>query len=93
MAEERALSVTGAPTKLDVVPPDVAKLISACFDEVWYDYKYALTSRKLRGLDHYFTIGAKAGYSPNAAFNEEFYLFTNPDVAKAVQAGSFSLRL
>jgi hypothetical protein len=85
----RALSVTRSPTKLDVVPPDVAKLISACFDEVWYDHKYALTSRKLRGLDHYFRIGAKAGYSPNAAFNEDFYLRTNPDVANAVQAGSF----
>ncbi|WP_167458621.1 class I SAM-dependent methyltransferase [Mesorhizobium kowhaii] len=68
-------------------PPDLAKLISACFDEAWYDYKYALTARKLRGLDHYCTIGAKAGYSPNAAFDEEFYLSANPDVAKAVQAG------
>ena len=82
-----APSVTGATT--NVVPPDLAKLISACFDEVWYHYKYALAGRKLRGLDHYFSIGVKAGYSPNAAFDEEFYLSANPDVAKCVQAGLF----
>ena len=81
-------AVMGASTKLDVVPPDLAKLVSACFDEVWYDQKYGLEARKLRGLDHYFRIGMKAGYSPNAAFDEDFYLSTNPDVGEAVQAGA-----
>lgn len=79
--------VTEAPTKF--VPPDLAKLISVCFDEVWYDHKYALAARKPRGLDHYLKIGMHVGYSPNAVFDEEFYLSNNPEVAKAVQAGEF----
>ena len=89
VAEERVLSVIGASTTLAVIPPDLTKLISAHFDEVWYDFKYALQASALRGLDHYFSIGMKEKYSPNAAFDEEFYLNANPDVAKAVQAGVF----
>ena len=88
--EEPALSVAEAPHDLAVaeVPPDLANLVAGCFDQVWYDQHYGLTARTLRGLDHYFKIGMKVGYSPNSVFDEGLYLSTNPDVAEAVRAGA-----
>ena len=63
--------------------------ISASFDEGWYNNNYSLVNCELRGLEHYFKIGAKAGYSPNAVFDEGFYLSANPDVARGVQEGIY----
>jgi hypothetical protein len=64
-------------------------LILSGFDEVWYNNKYSLTMGRPRGLEHYLKIGAKAGYSPNAIFDEEFYLSIHSDIASEVQAGAF----
>lgn len=64
-------------------------LISAGFDEAWYNKTYVPPGSGLTGLNHYFKVGAKAGYSPNAFFDEEFYLSNNTDIAGAVKAGDF----
>ena len=60
-----------------------------CFDENWYNTQYRLTKSSLHGFSHYLRVGARAGYSPNAVFNEQAYLRDNEDVAKAVAQGRF----
>src|SRR5258706_6608882 len=60
-----------------------------CFDENWYNTQYRLTNSSLHGFHHYLKVGARAGYSPNAVFNEQAYLRDNEDVATAVAQGRF----
>jgi hypothetical protein len=60
-----------------------------CFDENWYDSQYRLPKTGLHGFAHYLKLGARAGYSPNAVFNEQAYLAAYGDVAEAVTKGVF----
>ena len=59
-----------------------------CFDENWYDTQYRLPKNGLHGFAHYLKIGARAGYSPNAVFNEQAYLAAYSDVAAVVAGGA-----
>ncbi|NHN87434.1 glycosyltransferase [Acetobacter conturbans] len=65
------------------------------FDPVWYLTRYPdvgqlIAEKRVSGaLHHYLTLGEQAGYSPQAAFSEEFYREKYPDVSAGVGAGLF----
>lgn len=70
------------------------------FDATWYreQYRHLLLKDGLDGeaalndeaLEiHWLETGAKAGFSPNPLFNEQWYLNENPDVREGVQLGIF----
>jgi hypothetical protein len=63
--------------------------LAPLFDEDWYNCQYGLESSSLRGLDHYLALGARAGYCPNASFDEKFYLAFYRDVRDAVAQRRF----
>ena len=63
--------------------------LAARFDAHWYDHHYGLADCVLHGFSHYVAVGAKAGYSPNALFDEKRYLERYGDVADSVQKGGF----
>ena len=64
------------------------------FNEQYYDDKYAdianaidYTLSCIAGGYHYATYGIYEGRSPNAAYDQMYYLTNNPDVAAAVNMG------
>ena len=63
------------------------------FNEKFYDTKYADIANAidsgvfLSGGVHYALYGLAEGRSPNAAYDQAYYLDSNPDVAEAVNAG------
>ncbi len=87
-----SLDVRGALWALDRITSNwrsrTAKLRRS-FDDNWYDDHYRLSASGLHGFEHYLKIGARAGYSPNAVFNEQAYLAANADVADVVVKGVF----
>jgi GT2 family glycosyltransferase len=81
--------------------PAIALLDASCpikpawalFDADWYSKKYhhrlpaGLSPQDL--LAFYLQSGCRAGHSPSALFDEQFYLSSNPDVAILVEAGHY----
>lgn len=62
-------------------------------DADWYFAMYSIAAketengRRQSAAEHWLTVGAKRGWSPNPWFNERWYLACNPDAAAAVEAG------
>jgi GT2 family glycosyltransferase/glycosyltransferase involved in cell wall biosynthesis len=67
----------------------------ALFDSIWYSKKYArylpddLARAPQSLLAFYLQSGCRAGHSPSALFDEQFYLSRNPDIAILVEAGHY----
>ena len=65
------------------------------FDADWYLWRYPEAAAALGDcdpvavLDYYFDTGAARRHSPNALFDEVWYLEHHPGVATAVEAGHF----
>jgi hypothetical protein len=59
------------------------------FDEDWYDRTYELKDAELHGFAHYLIEGAHRGYSPQANFDEAFYLAFYRDVRLAISSGVY----
>ena len=66
-----------------------ARLLRAGFDASWYATFYGI--HREPGEDsafaHYLTVGAAAGFSPSAAFDEIAYRNAHPHVARAIARG------
>ncbi|MCS6891289.1 MAG: hypothetical protein RMK64_03740 [Rhodovarius sp.] len=76
-----------------LAPRSANDLMRQEFDAAWYRENYAerfgLASSDPEELfAHYVSIGAPAGASPHARFDEEFYLAFYPDVARNVREGA-----
>ena len=83
--------------------PAIALLDTSCpikpawaiFDSIWYSKKYArflpndLARAPQSLLAFYLQSGCRAGHSPSALFDEQFYLSRNPDIAILVAAGHY----
>ncbi len=67
----------------------------AVFDHGWYLHRHADARTVCAGkppeaaLVYYLRVGARLGHSPNAVFDEVFYLARNPDIAALVRAGKY----
>lgn len=64
---------------------------NAAFDTAFYLWQAGAFERNRykSPLHHFVTEGLQSGLLPSIAFNEQFYLLHNPDVAKLVRKGSF----
>jgi hypothetical protein len=64
--------------------PDVAAAVAAAHPDA------SAADIAAAAADHFWTYGIVEGRDPAAFFDTDYYLATNPDVAAAVAAGSFS---
>jgi len=67
---------------------DLRQMQVAEFDAKYYRKRYMASNSKIDPVEHYFTVGVKRQYSPNAWFQEDWYQAFYWDVQDAVKSGA-----